>query len=70
MTLHDAIARAFETTGNSCMSPAEIAKAVNARGEYHRKDGNPVPSGQVSARMNNYRDRFERCGRSWCLRSR
>lgn len=40
----------------------EIADAINKRGLYRRKDGEPVPTSQITARVGNktYRDRYRK----------
>ncbi len=53
MTLHEAIIKVLNQIGQSAPSE-QIANLVNQQKIYHRKDGNPVSSSQVSARINNY----------------
>lgn len=59
MTLHEAIQVVLQ---NGPMTASEIASAVNSRQLYQRKDGAPVPSSQIHARIKNYPQYFERCG--------
>ena len=44
------------------MYPREIANAINQRDLYQRKDSQPVPPGQITARVGNkaYRDRYRK----------
>ena len=62
MLLHEAIIEVLALTGRS-MGAGEIAREVNRRGLYARKDGLPVPPNQISARANRYRDLFLKHGR-------
>jgi len=59
MLLHEAIAHVLQTNGRP-MSPSEIAQEVNTLGLYKRRDNNPVPSNQISARINKYLELFRR----------
>lgn len=62
LTLHEAIARVLADRGEP-MRTSEIRDAVNRRGLYRRKkDGNPVGTAQVAARVNNYRELFRKLG--------
>jgi hypothetical protein len=58
MTLHEAMQHVLRTLGP--MSSRELAEAINSRGLYRQKQGGLVPAGQISARMNRYRNLFER----------
>ena len=42
------------------MRTAEIGKTVNRLGLYRRKDGGPVGTAQVAARVNNYSNLFRK----------
>ena len=53
LTLHEAIARVLADLEEP-MRTAEIRDAVNRRGLYQRKDGSPVGTAQIAARVNNY----------------
>ena len=53
MKLHEAILKILEEE-NGTLSPVQIAERVNKRKLYTRRDRNPVPSSQISARVNNY----------------
>ena len=59
LTLHEAIARVLADRGEP-MRTAEIGDAVNRRGLYRRKDGGPVGTAQVAARVNNYSRLFSK----------
>lgn len=52
LTLHVAIARVLADR-KAPMRTAEVRDAVNRRNLYQRKDGAPVPSTQVAARVSN-----------------
>lgn len=56
MTLHDAIAKVL--ADHESRSPSEIALEINRRELYTRKDGEPVPGNQISARVNKYLNLF------------
>jgi len=53
MKLHEAIQEVIRQSGRP-LSYSEIAHLVNQKGLYSRKDGNPVPASQISARIKNY----------------
>ena len=53
LKLHEAIELVIEDAGRP-LTFTEIAKQVNARNLYSRKDGAPVPASQISARIKNY----------------
>lgn len=57
MTLHEAIEKVLKNKGRS-MTAREIADEINAAGLYKRKDGNPVPTSQIHARISNYPAKF------------
>ena len=57
MKLHEAIEEVIRKSGHP-LSYSEIAKLVNQQGLYSRKDGEPVPASQVSARVKNYPSLF------------
>ena len=56
MTLHDAIIEVLK--GNTSLSTGEIAIRINRARLYTRGDGKPVPTSQISARVNNYPELF------------
>ena len=62
MLLHEAISKVVRRNRNRPMWVEDIAAEINRLGLYRRKDGKPVPRGQVVARMTKerYRDLFER----------
>src|SRR4051812_45124585 len=62
LTLHEALAEVLEASGNSGMTARELADAINERGLYAKRDGSPVEANQVQARVNNYRELFEKDG--------
>lgn len=53
MKLHEAIQEVIRESGKG-LSFTEIAKQINAKELYSRKDGQPVPASQISARVKNY----------------
>lgn len=55
--LHEAIISVIRSAGHP-LSYSEIAHAVNERHLYSRRDGEPVPTSQVSARVKNYPQLF------------
>lgn len=57
MKLHEAIQEVIRSNGKA-MTFTEIAKQVNDRKLYSRKDGLPVPASQISARVKNYPQLF------------
>ncbi len=58
ITLHEAIKRVINEYGPAAVS--EITAKVNEKGLYRRRDGNPVPANQVSARIRKYPHMFIR----------
>lgn len=62
MTLHEALARVLEDTGNEWMTARELSDEVNRRGLYRKRDGSPLEVNQVHARTNNYAALFEKNG--------
>lgn len=53
MTLHEAITQVL-LQKNKALSPVEIAEVLNATSWYTKKDGSPIKSSQISARVKNY----------------
>ena len=53
MKLHEAIEEVIRKSGRP-LTYSEIAKLVNQQGLYSRKDCEPVPASQISARVKNY----------------
>lgn len=62
LTLHEALVRVLEDTGNEGMTARELADGVNRRGLYRKRDGSPVEVNQVHARVNSYDGLFEKDG--------
>jgi len=58
MKLHEAIQEVIRESGKA-LTFTEIAKQINAQKLYTRKDGQPVPASQISARVKNYPQLFE-----------
>lgn len=59
MTLHEAIIKVLEAAGRN-LTAREIADEINSKALYVRKDKNPVPASQISARVNNYPEKFSK----------
>lgn len=53
LKLHEAIELVIKDASRP-LTFTEIAKQINARNLYSRKDGAPVPASQISARIKNY----------------
>jgi predicted nucleic acid-binding protein len=53
-TLHLEIEAILRNAGNKWMMSSEIAREVNRRGSYARKDTTAVPAKQIAARVDNY----------------
>ena len=68
MTLHEAIEKVLRDNHHA-MSSSDIAEAINTAHLYEREDKNPVPSSQISARVNNYPLLFKREERKITLRN-
>ena len=62
MTLHDALVLILRQNNNQPMSVRELTEAVNERGLYRSRNGNPVEVNQVHARTSNYETLFEKDG--------
>jgi len=58
LTLHEAIRRVIDTYGPATVS--DITEKINQQRLYMRKDGEPVPANQVSARIRKYPHMFIR----------
>jgi len=56
-TLHRALERILAEEANRWLTAGELAQLVNDRGLYRMRDGRPVESSQIHARVRNY-DRF------------
>lgn len=62
MTLHEAIQKVLIDSRRS-MTATDIAVIINGTGLYKRSDNNPIPASQISARVNNYPEMFEKNGK-------
>jgi len=58
MTLHDSMILAINELGGEKQTIKDVADYINRHHLYHRRDGNPVPYSQISARLNKYRHLF------------
>ena len=58
--LHEAIIRVLETCKDKTADYAYLASEINRMGLYHRDDGKPVPSSQISARVAHHLNLFEK----------
>jgi hypothetical protein len=58
--LHDEIIRIIEMNGREPMASADLADTINAEGRYRKRDGSPMTSSQVSARVSKYPTLFAR----------
>ncbi len=61
-TLHEEIQDILLENDNAWMRTDELAKRVNARGRYRKRDGSPVTGYQIHGRTKNYPQMFERNG--------
>ena len=59
MTLHEAIIEVLSDNRQG-LTASQIAEKVNQRKTYIRGDGEPLPSSQISARVNKYPDLFSK----------
>lgn len=69
MTLHEAIELVLMEFGNP-MTAQEIAKVLNDREYYQKENGDAVSAGQVSARVSNYPNLFNKIGNEIFLHGR
>lgn len=60
MPLHEAIELVLADAGRP-LHVSDIAAEISRRGLYERRDGRPIPTNQIHARIAKplYRDRFE-----------
>lgn len=58
--LHHEIERLIELNGREPMTSADLADTINHEGRYVKKDGSPMTSSQISARVSKYPALFER----------
>jgi hypothetical protein len=62
LTAHRAMAEVLRTAPQHKMRPVDLAAEVNRRGLYKMRDGRPLETQQIHARVGNYPDLFERDG--------
>lgn len=62
VTLHVAMQMVLKDAPNRMMRPADLAAAIHARGLYRMRDGRPVETQQIHARVGNYENLFGRDG--------
>lgn len=62
VTLHAAMQMVLTDAPNRMMRPTDLAAAIHARGLYRMRDGRPVETQQIHARVGNYKNLFEREG--------
>jgi hypothetical protein len=62
LTAHHAMAEVLRTAPQRKMRPVDLAAEVNRRGLYKMRDGRPLETQQIHARVGNYPDLFERDG--------
>ena len=58
MKLHETIQEVLRRSVHP-LTFTEIAKQINAQELYTRKDGQPVPASQISARVKSYSQLFD-----------
>jgi hypothetical protein len=58
--LHHEIERLIELNGREPMTSADLSDTINEEGRYVKKDGSPMTSSQISARVSKYPTLFER----------
>lgn len=62
MTLHLAMAEVLRSTPGRMMRAGDLAREIERRRLYRMRDGRPVESQQVHARVNHYDDLFTKEG--------
>jgi hypothetical protein len=62
LSAHGAMAEVLRTAPQHRMRPPDLAAEINRRGLYAMRDGRPIESQQIHARVGNYPDMFERDG--------
>jgi hypothetical protein len=62
LTAHRAMAEVLRTAPQHKMRPVDLAAEVNRRGLYKMRDGRPLETQQIHARVGNYPNLFERDG--------
>ena len=60
VTLHEEMAGILTEYGNKGMRARDLARAVNTRGRYAKRDGSPVEINQIHARVHNNPHLFRR----------
>ena len=60
LTGHGAMAEVLRTAPQYKMRPVDLAAEINRRGLYRMRDGRPLETQQIHARVGNYPDMFER----------
>jgi hypothetical protein len=62
LSAHAAMAEVLRTAPQHQMRPVDLAAEINRRGLYTMRDGRPIETQQIHARVGNYPDMFERNG--------
>jgi hypothetical protein len=62
LSAHAAMAEVLRSAPQYEMRPVDLAAEVNRRGLYTMRDGRPIETQQIHARVGNYPDMFERNG--------
>ena len=68
-TLHEELVAILREAGNRWMTTEELARLVNARDRYRKRDDSAVTPYQVHGRTKNYPHLFERDGSRVRLRN-
>jgi hypothetical protein len=62
LTLHEAMKQVLRTVPERMLRPADLARQVTLQGLYRMRDGRPVETQQIHARVGNYPHLFVRKG--------
>jgi hypothetical protein len=62
LSAHGAMAEVLRAAPQYKMRPVDLAAEINRRGLYTMRDGRPIETQQIHARVGNYPDMFERDG--------
>lgn len=62
MTLHEALRTILLENGNEWTTVNDLARIINERHLYTKRDGSPIAPSQVHARASSYPDVFEKDG--------
>jgi hypothetical protein len=62
LTLHDAMEQVLGESGSEWMTAHELAREINERRLYEKRDGSDVDPSQIHSRANKYRRLFEKDG--------